>query len=427
MADAADVIVIGAGFAGATAARELAGGGRSVLVLEARDRVGGRTWYKHGALDGLALEMGGTWIDPAHRLVHREVSRYGFTASEPWPFTLPDAWILGDRRLERALPVPAEDVPDFESFLVKLRAAAARIDPEIPLENQGLDDLDVSFDDFLDSLSLRPAVRELASVGLGSIFGDDASALNLLHRVAVVGSLTGYLASAGSQVIEGGTSTLVAAMLEDSGAELRLSTPVTAIRHDASGVVAESEGERFRARAAVVAVPLGLLAHVEFDPPLDLGKSAVSAATAAWMGAKVWAIVKDAPPGFSSLGLAHGLDYVATLDAVPGGVLTVCFGPRADEIDGADRVAVQRAVGAHLPDAEVVACTTHDWTRDPYARGGWAAYRPGQITRYGAALRRREGRLVFAGGDIAVRWPGNIEGAVESGFRAASEVAELLG
>ena len=269
MADAADVIVIGAGFAGATAARELAGSGRSVLVLEARDRVGGRTWYKQDALDGLALEMGGTWIDPSHRLVHREVCRYGFTASEPWPFTLPDAWILGGRRVEQALPVPAEDVPDFESFLVRLRAAAARIDPEGALEEQQLDDLDVSFDDFLDALSLRPAVRELASAGLGSIFGDGASALNLLHRVAALGSLTGYLASAGSQVIEGGTSTLVAAMLEDSGAELRLSTPVTAIRHDATGVVAETESSGFRARAAVVAVPLNVLAHVDFDPALD--------------------------------------------------------------------------------------------------------------------------------------------------------------
>lgn len=247
MAAAADVIVIGAGFAGATAAREFADAGRSVLVLEARDRVGGRTWYQQGALDGLALELGGTWIDPLHRLAHRELSRYGFTASEPWPFTLPNAWILGGRRVEAALPVPAGDVPDFENFLVALRAAARRIDPEAPLEDQGLKDLDVSFDDFLDSLSLRPAVHELASAGLGSIFGDDASALNLLHRVAVVGSLTGYLASAGSQVIEGGTSTLVAAMLEDSGAYVQLSTPVQAIRQDGAGVVAETEREAFRA------------------------------------------------------------------------------------------------------------------------------------------------------------------------------------
>lgn len=168
---------------------------------------------------------------------------------------------------------------------------------------------------------------------------------------------------------------------------------------------------------------MNVLAHVEFDPALDTGRRAVSAETAAWMGAKVWAIVRDAPPGFSSVGLARGLDYVVTPDALPGGVLTVCFGPRADEIDGTDRDAVQRAIGAHLPGAEVVSCTTHDWTRDPYARGAWAAYRPSQITRHGAALRRREGRLVFAGGDISVRWPGNIEGAVESGLRAASEVA----
>jgi len=142
---------------------------------------------------------------------------------------------------------------------------------------------------------------------------------------------------------------------------------------------------------------------------------------------KVWAIVRGVEPGFSSIGLAHGLDFLAAVESVAGGTLVVCFGPQAADIDPGNREAVERAVLAHVPGAEVVACAGHDWSADPWARGAWTAYRPGQITRHGRALRSREGRLVFAGSDVAVRSPGNIEGGLESGFRAAAEVGALLG
>jgi len=192
---------------------------------------------------------------------------------------------------------------------------------------------------------------------------------------------------------------------------------------DAGGVAVHTDGERHRARAAAVAVPLSVLAHVDFEPALDPGKTAVSQAGAAWAGVKAWAIVRGVDPGFSSIGLAHGLDFLAAVEPVAGGTLVVCFGPRADEIDLGDREAVERAVRAHLPDAEVVACTGHDWSADPWSRGAWVAFRPGQITQHGSALRRREGRLVFAGADVAVRSPGNIEGGFESGYLTAATVS----
>ena len=93
-------MVVGAGFAGVTAARELATGGWSVLLVEARDRIGGRTWYKRSALGSRDLEMGGNFIDPSQQLVSREVSRYGIEVAKPEPLSLPAAWLVGGRLVE---------------------------------------------------------------------------------------------------------------------------------------------------------------------------------------------------------------------------------------------------------------------------------------------------------------------------------------
>src|SRR5215469_14102254 len=109
-----DVVVVGAGFAGVTAARELAAGGRSVLLVEARDRIGGRTWYKRSALGSWDLEMGGNFIDPCQQLVSREVSRYGVEVTPPNPLSLPAAWLVGGRLVESGSPIPLEELGDLE-------------------------------------------------------------------------------------------------------------------------------------------------------------------------------------------------------------------------------------------------------------------------------------------------------------------------
>jgi monoamine oxidase len=102
------------------------------------------------------------------------------------------------------------------------------------------------------------------------------------------------------------------------------------------------------------------------------------------------------------------------------------FGRDARALDPNDLAAVQRALGAFLPRGEVTACTGHDWTTDPYALGTWPSFRPGQITRDERALSAPTGRIAFAGSETARRWPIYIEGAIESGFRAARETAKLL-
>jgi monoamine oxidase len=102
------------------------------------------------------------------------------------------------------------------------------------------------------------------------------------------------------------------------------------------------------------------------------------------------------------------------------------YGSDATALDIGDRGAVQRAVRSFLPDAEVLAICGHDWRRDPYSLETWAVFRPGQITRDEQHLRASEGRIFFAGAHTALRWTGFIDGAIESGIRAAQETLALL-
>jgi monoamine oxidase len=111
----------------------------------------------------------------------------------------------------------------------------------------------------------------------------------------------------------------------------------------------------------------------------------------------------------------------------PDGVLLVCFGPSAADLDVTDRAAVADAVRELAAEADVIAVHAHDWVGDPFSRGTWAVLRPGQVHGAWSALRAPEGRMHFAGAHTALRWPSFMDGAVESGHRAAAEVDAALG
>jgi monoamine oxidase len=424
-----DVVVAGAGFAGVTTARELATGGRSVLLVEARDRIGGRTWYKRSALGSWDLEMGGNFIDPSQQLVCREVSRYGIEVTAPEPLSLPAVWLVGGRLIDSESPIPLEELGDLERLLQTAISAAQRIDPDRLLTEQDLGQFDVGLDRFFDQLRLGPAVRELASVLMTSEAGmdaADASALHWLRLSAAAGGVLRMLAVDNQSFREGSVS-LLEAMLAEANVELRLSCPVRRIEQTAGQVNVVTDAERFEAQAVVVTIPSGVLGEVEFEPALGDAKLRAVSESHAGTGVKVWATVRGAPPaGWSALGRGPGLDIAWTMGEDETGSLIVGFGRDARALDPNDRAAVQRAIGAYLPNAEVTACTGYDWTTDRYALGIWPSFRAGQITRDERALSAPEGRIVFAGSETARRWPTYIEGAIESGFRAANETAELL-
>ena len=183
-----------------------------------------------------------------------------------------------------------------------------------------------------------------------------------------------------------------------------------------------------RAAAAVVAFPMNCLGDVPFDPPLSDGKLAAARERHAGHGSKVWARVDEAPAAYFGLGWmgGKGFDFVGHRGDPRGlrAARLLLARSRRSRRQGTTRSSARSSV--FLPEATLLEFTCHDWAEDPYARGTWNAFRPGQVMRYETALRAAEGRLVFAGSHTALLWPGFIDGAVESGLRAGAEAHALL-
>ena len=421
----ADVIVIGAGLSGLVAARESEARGRSVLVLEARDRIGGRVWLQRDALRGLDLDMGGAWVADVQRHVWAEADRYD-VAREHDELPTSVRWRFGDERDDRALPVDVADLGELERAVAALLAAARRHDADRPPDAQGLEDLDVPADRWLDALGLAPRVHALLDFWISACASaptGDASMLEFLrwisaadHRVwaHLEAAVLGWRFPAG-------TAALYEAIAADVRGEILLGAPVTAVAQDADGVtVTTASGAIHRAAHAVVTVPIGVLPSIAFTPPLSAGKREAGEANHAGQGVKAWVIARGVPDDLCAMGQGTRFDFAGAMASGDDGVLLVCFGPSAAALDVMDPAAVTAALHELAPEAEVVAVHAHDWVGDPYTRGTWAVLRPGQVHGAWSALREAEGRVHFAGAHTALHWPSFMDGAIESGHRVAA-------
>jgi monoamine oxidase len=216
-------------------------------------------------------------------------------------------------------------------------------------------------------------------------------------------------------------------MVADSPVGTRLNTTIRHVAQDRHGVTVTTQaGERFQGRAAVIAVPLNTLADIHFEPALNAARREAAAEGHVGHSVKVWALVEGAPQGYYGAGMAPGLLWLTTQKELPEGSLMLGFGPGPGLFDIHSVEAVQRNVDAYMDGARVLKVDAHDWSADPYSKGAWAGNGPGQLTRWAEGIRNPEGRLFFAGSDIATRWCGFMEGAVDTGSKAAASVDALL-
>ncbi len=430
-----DVVVIGAGPAGLTAARDLGDQGFDVLVLEARDRVGGRTFTR--ALEGypdVRIEVGGTYIHPSlqHNLA-AEISRYDQPLAEG----------LGELKSTRfhfrgelrQTPVPPDQLVAFERAVIAMAVSAQRINPLQTLADQHLADLDISTEQYLAPLGLPPETLEFLYAGIAAAVQCDVrhvSMLQWLGWMAGMGSPLSTFFGVTDEKLADGMSALWQAMADDTRAEFAFSQDVNAVVQGQRGVVVETvDGGSHAATLCVVAVPTQVLARIAFTPELDAQRRSLLDGLFVARGFKNFLVVEDAPRGFLGFG-----GYASAADPqlgwlfedreLPDGRLLLIAWGNGPDLTSRPADA-QRALTDYLPGAALVAVDGHDWTNDPYANGLNHFRRPGQALTFAASVGGRHGSVLFAGSDVTrTIWNGWVEGAVDSGRIAAREAAAAL-
>ncbi|MFD5599057.1 flavin monoamine oxidase family protein [Leucobacter sp. NPDC058333] len=431
--ESVDVVVIGAGFAGLVAARELGHAGLNVVVLEARDRVGGRTWTDHRF--GHDLELGGTWIHWVQPHTWAEATRYGREV-ERSPSADEAYWRGADGSTRQGtLAQFMALISDGQQRVIDdVREAIPRgIEPTAG-NIQALDSM--SIQDRINSLGLDPEAQAATeSVWVGHVNAplDEVGLSSALRWVSATGGHWELMheASATYRVV-GGMSSFTAAIAADVPGDVRLSTTVESVTHDADGAEVElADGSRIRTRRVVSTLPANAISGIKFDPPLPEVWQRLGQERVASQGTKVWIRARGHVPRFFAYASQH--DPLSVLKAEYYGVdddgeytLLVGFGPDHTRIDLESVAAVQAAVDAFRPGIEVTGVTAHDWMTDELSQNTWMTHRPGQLTRDLSEMQRPHGVVHFATTDNANLWGGFVDGAIESGLREARNIAKSL-
>ncbi|PCC27700.1 FAD-dependent oxidoreductase [Arthrobacter sp. MYb229] len=421
-----DVIIVGAGFAGLTAARELSRRGFKTTILEARDRIAGRTHLEEHL--GRNLELGGTWVHWTQPYVWAEMGRYGIAPVAGPDFT--KAYWSTEGQQHTGHPDELMDLLDAPNQALLADARKYFPLPWSPLANPELASIDgTTLSEAIDRLDLpenqRQLLRSFWTLNFNGALDQAAYTQALRWCAAASGSWQLMFETCATFKIEGGTRRLAEAILADSDAELRLNQPVASIHQDENGVVASTiDGQQLTARQLILAVPLGTLNDIDIHPELSAIKRKAASRSHAGRGAKLWIKVKGRQERFVAMGPENAALNFAQAEYIDADTTTlVCFGPDAAAVNVTDTSAAQRSLDALVPGLEVLEVAGHNWVDDEHARCTWSMHYTGYLTDSLAELQRSEGRIRIAGSDLAKGWGGFIDGAIESGIAAARDAA----
>jgi monoamine oxidase len=458
----ADVAIVGAGLAGLVAARDLTRAGLEPLVIEARDRVGGRVRGEEIG-GGKVVEVGGQWIGPGQERIAALAAELGVetfpTHDEgrhlvelggkrtSYTGALTDFRIELLRDLSRAISPLA--LADLEQARARLDRMARQVPLEAPWAAAKARRWDgQTFASWIQRNTRTGASRALLELATEAVWAAEPADVSLLHVLFYIHSgggfnrLLGTGGGAQQDRFHGGSQRLPLLLAEQLGeGRVRLGAPVRQIEHGDDGVVVRADGLVVRARRAIVAVPPTLAGRISYDPPLPARRDQLTQRMPQGTVIKTMAIYEEpfwrasglSGQAASDLGPARVVFDNSPPDGSPGVLLGFLEGRLAREWGARPAEERRRAVlagharlfgerAAHPEQFVERVWADEEWTRGCYGclmtTGGW--------TEFGDALRAPIGRLHWAGAETATVWNGYMDGAVQSGERACEEVVKAL-
>jgi monoamine oxidase len=421
-----DVIVVGAGLAGAAATRKLAKAGRRVRVIEARNRCGGRGYAKPYQGDGPQLEFGGAWITPWHDRLRALVPEHGLSLRPRAPVT--NRLWLRDGVLQAGGAAAPDEVTAHERAIARVAVDSILLKKGLTENEKGEALTGLSFAAYLDRLGCPKSTRDLFSAWWtvsGNGEHHKVAASEFLASCAYDNGLAEGMIRFWSDTVVPGMGALAERMIAASGAELVLDDPVTQIMQETAHVEVLAGTQRHRAKACIVALGINQMPRIGFTPWLSDGKTAALAAGHGGRSFKLWIRAEGVPVGTLVTGDGHGIEFAFAERAEGGTTYIVAFGLMQDGNNPSDPAWVKAQAAKLFPNARLLSHDWHDWVEDPFARGTWVAALAGHEAGLDAANWRPEGRIAFASSDYAREQAGWFEGAVISGEDAAEAVLKL--
>ncbi|WP_370185261.1 flavin monoamine oxidase family protein [Rhodococcus wratislaviensis] len=441
----ADVIVVGAGLAGLSAARKLRAAGRSVILLEARDRVAGRT-YGGSLSNGVSVELGGQWVGPTQDAVLELIDELGLKTFRCYAdgdnINVIDGRVVrwtDDQMFGLSGEAEAEAVRLWEA----LQTLSQTVDLDAPWNTDGAADLDrQSLDSWLVANTANATTRALFRLLVPGIFSAESPELSLLHFLFYIKSgtsldtLVSQTGGAQESRVVGGTHRISEAMAAELGDVVRLNTAVHTVRQDHASVTVEFDGGSLTARHAIVAIPTTLAGRLRYVPPMPNQRDQLTQQMPAGSVIK-FHVAYDTPfwraEGLSGFAVSLEHEFNVVMDNSPDdascgvlvGFLEGAHARTACELSPEERrdIVLSALTTYFGPKAaEPFDVVEQDWAAEEFTRGCYGGrLGAGAWTQFGKALAAPVGRIHWAGAETATIWNGYMDGAIRSGRRAADE------
>jgi monoamine oxidase len=451
--DTVDVVITGAGLAGLSAARSLVAEGRSVVVLEARERVGGRT-LNHDLGDGQVVEAGGQFVGPTQNHILALAEELGIKAYRAYDDGA-SVYVHNGRAMRYTGDIPPDPfaLPDLAVSMLRINQLSRQVPVGAPWLARHARRWDaMTFESWVRHTTAGRGGLDLLNVFLGSAYGGTAAEASLLFSLAYVAGMgdertpgtieRGIGGEGGAQEsrLAGGSQLVAITMAEQLDGRVVLNAPVRAIDQDTTSVTVHSDAGTWRAKHVIVAVPPPLAARISYTPLLPAQQDALFQRLPFGTLMKCEAVYEKAfwrADGLSGQGIFRSDSPICSMfDNTPPsgrpGVLMGFLGGRqwrawahrpARERRGAVLRAFAKVVGRDA--LRPTDYFEQDWTTQEWTRGGpTSVAAPGVLTEFGEWRDRAFGRVHWAGAEHADYWNGYMDGAVRSGLDTAFVVAE---